>query len=137
MKALTVQQPWAWAIMQAGKDIENRTTAWTYRGRLAIHAGQRWSDRGRNVVQDIAGIELPLRIPWTRGAIIGTVDLVGAHPDTGCCRPWGESDYTEHGGRIRHQVVHLELADPRPCTPIDCPGRFGLWPVPPNIVPLL
>lgn len=37
MKALTVQQPWATAIFR-GKDIENRTQLWTYRGPLAIHA---------------------------------------------------------------------------------------------------
>ena len=24
MKALTIKQPWAWAIIHAGKDIENR-----------------------------------------------------------------------------------------------------------------
>lgn len=46
MRALTVQQPWAWAIVHGGKNIENRTQMWKYRGPLAIHAGQRWSDRG-------------------------------------------------------------------------------------------
>jgi hypothetical protein len=25
MRALTVRQPWAWAIVHGGKDIENRT----------------------------------------------------------------------------------------------------------------
>jgi hypothetical protein len=47
MKALTVQQPWAWAIFH-GKDIENRTQLWTYRGPLAIHAGARWSELGEH-----------------------------------------------------------------------------------------
>lgn len=37
MRALTVQQPWAWAIVHGGKDVENRTQAWSYRGPLAIH----------------------------------------------------------------------------------------------------
>jgi hypothetical protein len=46
VKALTVQQPWAWAIIHGGKDVENRTQAWSYRGPLAIHAGARWSERG-------------------------------------------------------------------------------------------
>ena len=45
MRALTVQQPWAWAIFH-GKAIENRTQQWAYRGPLAIHAGVRWSERG-------------------------------------------------------------------------------------------
>lgn len=46
MKALTVQQPWAWAIVEGGKDVENRTQVWSYRGSLAIHAGARISERG-------------------------------------------------------------------------------------------
>lgn len=28
MKALTVQQPWAWAIIHGGKTVENRTQLW-------------------------------------------------------------------------------------------------------------
>lgn len=49
MKAITVRQPWAWAIFH-GKDIENRTSIGTWRPAvgqcIAIHAGQRWSSRG-------------------------------------------------------------------------------------------
>jgi hypothetical protein len=40
MKALSIRQPWAWAILHAGKDIENRD--WRYapkfRGEFYIHA---------------------------------------------------------------------------------------------------
>ena len=41
MKAITVRQPWAWAILHGGKDVENRTRniAGSYRGPLVIHAG--------------------------------------------------------------------------------------------------
>ena len=41
MKAITVRQPWAWAIMHDGKDVENRSRniAGTYRGPVVIHAG--------------------------------------------------------------------------------------------------
>ena len=41
MRALTVRQPWAWAIIHGGKDVENRTRNLTgsYRGPVAIHAG--------------------------------------------------------------------------------------------------
>jgi len=45
MIALSVRQPWAWAIIHAGKDIENRS--WQavnhglrQRGRIAIHAAK-------------------------------------------------------------------------------------------------
>src|SRR5690349_14904511 len=93
MKALTVQQPWAWAIIHGGKDVENRTQAWTYRGPLAIHAGQRWSERGQwsNLVTraclDFYGTRAALHDPQFTssesprvfGAIIGLVDLLDIH----------------------------------------------------------
>lgn len=156
MKALTVCQPWAWAIIRGGKRIENRTQNWTYRGPLAIHAGRRWSKRGakstlvRNAWARTHGIDpgphdyysepLP---EWClsgiyTGAIIGTVELVDAHPDTGCCRPWGESAYTEHrpnGDRERRDVIHLVLENPRPLyDPLPCRGALGLWTPPADII---
>ena len=40
MRALTVRQPWAWAIIHGGKDVENRVRSLgPYRGPVAIHAG--------------------------------------------------------------------------------------------------
>lgn len=76
MKALTVQQPWAWAIIHGGKTIENRTTLWKYRGPLAIHAGKRFSNRGAKRVLELTG-NCPLL--YAIGAVIGVVDLVDAH----------------------------------------------------------
>jgi hypothetical protein len=38
MKALSIHQPWAWAIAKGLKDIENRTWRTHYRGPLLIHA---------------------------------------------------------------------------------------------------
>ena len=44
-KVLTVRQPWAWAILFAGKDIDNRSRSTDYRGPLMIHAAvKRCSD---------------------------------------------------------------------------------------------
>ena len=40
MKALSIRQPWAWLILNAGKDIENRNWPTKFRGRVLIHAGQ-------------------------------------------------------------------------------------------------
>ena len=148
MKALTVQQPWAWAIVHGGKDVENRTQAWGYRGPLAIHAGARWSERGAEsrlvsgAYGDAMRRDKPLdRMAFAFGALIGVVDLVdvhvaepehiGAHGlrvDFCCDSPWAESSYTEHRGRTRRDVVHLVLANPRPLAePIPCKGRLGLW----------
>lgn len=157
-KALTVRHPWAWAIIHGGKLIENRTARTHWRGPIAIHAATSWSTRGQHdqrVRQALADwvdqrsprylgvpIEqrrdvdslLGLRTWWTMGAIIGTAQLVGCHPDVGCCRPWGESSYVEAGGRTRTAIWHWVLADPVPLDqPVPCLGKLGLWNVEPWI----
>lgn len=145
MKALTVQQPWAWAIMH-GKSIENRTQLWSYSGPLAIHAGMRVSDRGYEspLVQKAltgrtgfgcwdTGIVTDRPFQFT-GSILGIVDLVDVHHDAGCCRPWGESAYVEHGGRERRRITHLVLENPHPLAePIPCKGALGLWTPPADV----
>jgi hypothetical protein len=151
MKALTVQQPWAWAVVHGGKDVENRTQAWSYRGPLAIHAGMRLSQRG---------VESPLieqatsdasyfgddPAPYVaRGAFIGVVDLVDVHLSITCvdadgamCSAWAESWYLEHdgaGGHVRRDVVHLVLENPRALPePLPCKGRLGLWTPPAEVL---
>ena len=157
MRALTVQQPWAWAIMHGGKDVENRTQAWSYRGPLAIHAGARWSERGatsplvRRAVWDFYGTSSPIveprfcsrESPRVFGAVIGVVDLVDVHQAVGedlavcCSSPWGETSYVEQKpwGRTRRELVHLELANPRPLdVPIPCRGALGLWTPPGDVL---
>ncbi|WGX98756.1 ASCH domain-containing protein [Nocardioides sp. L-11A] len=144
MKALTVQQPWAWAIVHGGKTVENRTQAWKYRGPLAIHAGFRLSERGCELLPDLLGATQGaddllweyMRAELVYGAIIGTVQLVDAHlaqPD--CCdSPWAEQSYDEHGGRTRRDIVHLVLDDAQPIDPIPCRGRLGLWAPPTEVL---
>lgn len=153
MRCLTVQQPWAWAIFH-GKLVENRTQLWGYRGTLAIHAGSRWSDRGgdsrlirdafREAAPDYKGPYIPEwlfkeRMPGVvSSAIIGLVDLVDCHPEAGCCAPWGESSYVEHGGRERRRVTHLVLESPRELPePIPCRGALGLWNPPADVAALI
>lgn len=150
MKALTIRQPWAWAVMAGGKTVENRTRGTKHRGTLAVHAGREWSTRGgqdprvysaialfTRAFEHTAGIIDPAlhhdRIAF--GALLGTVELVDSHPDTGCCRPWGESAYEEAGGKTRTVLHHLVLEDPRPLAePVPCRGALGLWTVPEDLL---
>ncbi|AQT78294.1 hypothetical protein B1R94_02165 [Mycolicibacterium litorale] len=144
MKALTIQQPWAWAVAIGAKRIENRTQQWRYRGPLAIHAGQRISERGMaddriwralsHFQRDHGGAPVSLPGQLVYGAILGTVELVDCHPDAGCCKPWGESAYVEHGGRERRRITHLVLENPRLLAePIPCSGLLGLWTPPADV----
>lgn len=132
MRAITVRQPYAWAIMHGGKDVENRSRniAGSYRGPVAITAALTLT-RGNAIAQ--------------RGGVLGVVDLVDVHRDQmmrgaqlhccsssewhggppcpGPCSPWAEAG--------RH---HLVLANPRPLpTPIPVRGRLGLWTLPDDI----
>ena len=85
--ALSVRQPWAWAIIHAGKDIENRS--WhVYHGarrhapighRVCIQAAQ---GLGKAEYEDAAefitktsNIACPLPNELVRGGIIGTVRI--------------------------------------------------------------
>lgn len=147
MKALTVQQPWAWAIFN-GKNIENRSQLWSHRGPLAIHAGARPAGSAMHdprILGAVAGSPIDSRCRYwslqgdlephlVYGAIIGVVDVVDCHLAAGCCAPWGETEYVEFGGRRRQQVVHLVLENARRLAePIACRGSLSLWKIPDEI----
>jgi hypothetical protein len=60
MKAITVKQPWAWAIAHADKDIENRSTNLKCvepGGIIAIHAGKGWASEAGQQIANITDEE--------------------------------------------------------------------------------
>ena len=150
MRILTVRQPWAWAIIHGGKDVENRVRniAGDYRGPIAIHVGlQHDHDHDRQMIGAAVG-------EWSRanpgvssadnpdprksrpfwygnlGRIIGVVDLVDVHFNGTSSECWDAereqnttcSPWAEHG-----DVHHLVLTNPRPLrTPIPYKGALGL-----------
>lgn len=79
MKCLSIHAPWSWAILNAGKNIENRSRPTSYRGPLLIHASKsRTSYDGftPRTWQSEFDCDLP---PWeslVKGAIVGVVDVV-------------------------------------------------------------
>ena len=110
---LTVRQPWASAIFNAGKDIENRVWATSYRGRLWIHAGLATARAQPDCWADKYGLWLPPE-PLPRGAIIGSVDLVDVvrNPSS----PWALP-------RHYHWVLRRPMLLVRP---VKWDGRLGL-----------
>lgn len=133
MRAITVRQPWAWAIIHGGKDIENRD--WkpyqNYQGLLLIHAGLFTKTAKRQLVADIAWIRdfAKLQVPLDElycGAIIGVVDLTYCHINNRRQQRgiWGQAG----------SLYHWELKNPRPLPqPIPCPGKHKLWTPNPEI----
>jgi hypothetical protein len=79
LKIVTIKQPWAYAIIHLGKDIENRSWAPKYRGPLLIHAGasMRACDFERVCAYaEEDGLPVPQRKDMLLGGIIGRVNLV-------------------------------------------------------------
>src|SRR5262245_50013899 len=79
MLALSVRQPWAWAIVAGHKNIENRSWSTTHRGPLLIHAGQTMSNEDLERIEEYAdalGFKAPRPDALLRGGIIGAVDVV-------------------------------------------------------------
>lgn len=112
MRVLTVRQPWAWAILSAGKDVENRSWTTAYRGPLAIHASMRPDPPG---TWDFPrGVCVPEKEDLALGAIVGIVDLVDAVERSRS--RWFSGPY----GWV--------LRNPRSLVrPLRCKGMLGLW----------
>lgn len=108
-RVLTVKNPYASAIF-AGKDIENRSFAPTWRGTLWVHAGlsiARDAVLPDDELQDADWNELP------RGVVLGSVQLVDVVTDSDS--PWAIPGY-----------YHWVLADPEPIVPFRFTGALGL-----------
>lgn len=98
MKAISTRQPWAWAIIYGGKDVENRSRFTNYRGPILIHASKTFDQEGFEwMLENQARLGIKYRVPlspdFQRGGIIGKAIL------TKCVRsldyspwmfgPWG------------------------------------------------
>lgn len=121
MKVLSVTGPWAWAIVHAGKDIENRSWQTGHRGALGIHASRCPSKRQRaEIVAEIEEIAPALVIPEEvrsgepEGQLLGIVRLTGITRESG-------SDWAMWGNYFWH------VADPVAVRRVPAKGRLGLW----------
>jgi hypothetical protein len=156
MKAITVKQPWAWAIAHGEKSVENRSRQhpWTSAigERIAIHAGKGW-DRNAWDLKVMFGLaeRVAYRLygheQWYpaaglitvmaqqfhhRGAVLATAQLDDVHQPHQC------SDVGENGlcsPWAQADAWHLVLSDIQPLPQaIPCRGYQGLWTVPDGLL---
>jgi len=76
IKAISIQQPWAWCIIHAGKDIENRDWLTKVRGQVLIHAGKKIDHSAFGFIKSKYGIEVPNVNDLPTGGIVGSVEIV-------------------------------------------------------------
>jgi hypothetical protein len=79
VKTLTVQQPWAWAIVAGVKRIENRSWPTSYRGPILIHAGKTRKNMRRIYGQPLFP-EAPDEDSLVFGAVVGGVEIIDCVP---------------------------------------------------------
>jgi hypothetical protein len=115
VKAISIQQPWAWAILHAGKDIENRTWSTSFRGELAVHATSVQAQ-----YQLPPGVTAPAERELTTRAVVGVVEVVEV--TTRSRSRWFTGPY----GFVLRNVRPLER-------PLPCRGNLRLWDLPVSI----
>lgn len=115
LKVLTVRQPFATRIALGRKRYETRSWWTSYRGELAIHAGQA---KDHVPAADVPGLVF--------GAVVAVVELVDCVP-TG--RVSGELSDAELAwgdfspGRWAWELRNVRRVEP----PVAAVGRQGLW----------
>lgn len=119
--ALSIRQPWAWAIIHAGKDIENRSwsrssPALAFRGEICIHAAQGMTrseyDDAADTIERLGGV-CPSPAELLRGGIIGRArvrDIVKRSSSPWFFGPWG-----------------LVLDEVEPVEFVPCSGQLGFF----------
>lgn len=125
LPAISIRQPWAWLILNAGKDIENRDWPTNFRGRVLIHASKTCTKREYEEALDFMADRLILQglyknIPsikgMDRGGIVGSVEIVDCV--TASESPWFMG---QHG---------FVLRNPRPLPFVPFKGMLGFFNVP-------
>lgn len=116
---ISVRQPWAWSIFNAGTDVENRS--FRYTGTLAIQVSlfHKWHEIDTDVTLALLrtpGVKRPNRyeLDQKRGLIIGLVDVVD------CVRN-SLSKWAKPG------KWHWILSNKRLVVPVPAKGRLGLF----------
>jgi hypothetical protein len=121
-RAIAIRQPFAWAVIHAGKDIENRGPhaprpfKSAVGQRVYIHASKGMTrveyERGAKFMAG-RGVECPAPDELQFGGIIGSVLVV---------------DIVErHRSRWFHEPCALVLADPKPMRFRPARGQVGLF----------
>jgi len=120
--ALSVRQPWAWAILHGGKQLENRSRIAVSRGGmkpgpLCIHASKGMTrdeyESARDFMRGI-GVACPLPDELVRGGVIGAVRCDGVVKASDS--PWFFGP------------VALVLVEPAPlAAPIPVRGELGYF----------
>ena len=128
VRALTLHNPWAWAIAHAEKDVENR--GWmppTTVDQILIHAGKAWDNRAGTFLRSW-GITPPPG-PGDVSAIVAVADIAWA------CDAFVRGHDCNCGRWAIAGQCHWKLGNVWTLNePVPCKGRQRLWIPSPEVV---
>lgn len=126
LRAISIRQPWAHAIVSLGKDVENRSRLFGRRGLTLVHASKGVTEQeyaeAAAFIENGPGVSLPPLSELERGGIVGVVEIVDAVSESDS--PWWM------GPRA------LVLRNARPLPFIECAGTVApiFWKPPAEII---
>lgn len=131
-RALTLINPWAFAITNLGKRIENRV--WeppSYVDTVLIHAGKRWDREANDFIEGI-GVDRVVRATVPAGAIVAVARIgsvcaktVGNPLFRCACGEWAAA------GQYHWQLDDNVFVLPEP---VACGGSLSLWRPTPDVL---
>ncbi len=128
IRALSIMQPWLWAILECGKRIENRDWKPSHEALtpgvdwIALHASKGYDTQGALVIRERFDVCVPSKAALPRGAVVAVARYLGT-VEKGARRakldPWFAGPFGWELGDV--------IALPRP---VECRGSLGLWNLP-------
>ena len=123
MKILSIRQPWAYAILKLGKDVENRKWWTPFRGWFYIHAGKKIDMEGYRFITKELCLKLPEPGDLKTGGIVGMSYLyncISGNQKESVLgyNPWFFGPY----GFLLRESKEIEM--------IPLPGKLGFFDVP-------
>jgi len=76
MKALSINQPFGWSIVEGFKDVENRDWATKFRGEFYIHVGLAVQTGEYPMIRHLTGSPFDPSMTMHIGGIIGIAEIV-------------------------------------------------------------
>ena len=124
LPCLSIRQPWAWAIVNGFKDVENRDWPTKFRGPILVHAGVKEERDDLDFImttiarvhgRDIVGLHIAYARDKALGAIVGGCRITDCVAEMES--PWffGRYGFTVTSGK--------------PCVAVPMKGRLGFWTV--------
>lgn len=133
MKAISIKQPWGSLIVSGVKDIENRTWATKFRGRVLVHAGAKsanyWDSPLCGIIDEFIRKITKTGTDYSNyqhGAIIGSVEIVDCvvnHPSI-----WAEKTVFGETEVIHNWVLANPVLFAEPI--LNVKGKLSFWDYP-------